>query len=168
MKPYLISLAAVVAFAAAPGEPNAWSESSWGMSVADLKATFRGQVVDMEPSPETRFKLSTGEETARVGIPSIDIIGEKFTVLFLTEPAGLHEVYLRPLDRQHISVTLFHSLQAALSVKYGNPFSRSGEISIAQWKTKTSLIQLKYSNLKNVGLQFLDLTYQPLPVAQPL
>jgi len=149
----------------AAADPTAWSKTSWGMSDAEIRAALEpGQVRDVAE----RLRVGDKVEPARVGIPKISIAGTDFRVYFLTDPGGLHQISLQPIDKADATDAVFHSLEAALTLKYGTPFSRAGETSLAQWKTSTSVIRLEFVALKNVPFKSLWLIYIPVPKSDML
>jgi hypothetical protein len=165
---YIVCVAAVTLFAAS--DPTAWSKSSWGMSAGDLTAAFDpGQIVTLPDSPDNGVRITETDrfERAPLGIPSVDVAGTRFRVLFLAGN-GLHQVNLTPIDPADASDLVFQQLESALTVKYGRPFTRSSETSLAQWKTPTSLIRLQFNNPKSIRLRTLWLIYSPLPKSDTL
>lgn len=163
----LVAAGAVVSLIGAPGEPTAWSKSSWGMSQDDLKTAFGGTaLVEVPDAPDTRFRLrdSNTFEAAKLSIPSLSIAGYDFGVFFLFGDAteGLHQVVLTPREPALAAEAMFHAVEVALTEKYGKPIiSRDGEVSFSEWKTGTSAITLQYSAMK-IGIKSLFLIYAPL------
>jgi hypothetical protein len=155
-------------FGADAKEPTAWAKSSWGMTDAQIKGAFAGEAIDLPDTGRYQFRVAGVEEKARVGIGSVSVADTSFSVAFLTAPSGLHQVILSPVDDSAATSNLFATMQRALVIKYGTPFTNEAfsDVSItvtSQWKTKTSLVELRFVEFKGMDTKILTLSYEKLP-----
>lgn len=163
---YVLVVTALVAAAAPAAEPTAWSKTSWGMTVPQLRQILPDAI---DGAGSEKIRIGEQFEAPALIVPEIEAAGMRFRVLLHLGPNGLDQVNLQPLERATISEAAFHRLELALGEKFGRPFSRSGEGAItSQWKTPTALIRLQYSQTRQIGLSSLWLIYTPLPKSESL
>lgn len=138
-------------------QPNAWGETSWGMTEVELTATFGPQLLHRDHKFVNPTQLST------LAVEGLDIAGDKWEAHLILDTAGkLEAVRLMPTDGRMIDEAMFHRAETALAEKYGSPFSRSADGQhTSQWKTAATLIQLTYYQPKAIPLRTLHLTYTP-------
>ena len=175
MKPALALLSASLLLSAASplAQPSGWGKTSWGMTQAQIKQAYPGEAVDLPPAPNVQFNIDGREQYAQVGIGSTTIEGTEFSVSFILGPAGLQHVIITPRDKVFQTRDVYASLQRALAAKYGEPFANGTAESgvgttISQWKTKTSIIQLRFVDISSIGTKFLTLSYDKLLVNDKL
>lgn len=173
MKPLILFVSAAFLWAAPPPSPSAWGKTSWGMTADQIKRAYPGEAIDLPADGNSLFRVDGGERNAQVGIPMTEIEGTDFRVSFLIGAAGLDNIIISPVDEASQSRDVFAKLQSALVVKYGEPFSNGTAengigMTMSQWKTKTSLIQLRFIEISNISTNFVTLSYQRLPAGNKL
>jgi len=151
-----------------------WGKTRWGMTEAEVLAALPGEVVRLaEPD-----KHDSGE--APLGIEDLELGVHRFAVRFVfdSETRLLNAVNLRLKESNHpIEENLFHTLEKALTEKYGPATYRREDrerdalgLAIdnkASWRLNRTRIELDFIYVEG-AFHHLGLHYEPLAAKKEL
>jgi len=127
-------------------DPGGWAKAKWGMTEAQL----------MEIGTHLRQPDKINGVLATTGMESVKIGPVDFRAYFVLDAKGLREVYLVPVAPSDANEVVFQAVESLLVDKYGKPWTRDRT---SQWTFPTTKITLRYTELKNIGMQVLNLDY---------
>ena len=136
-------------------DPGGWTKAKWGMSSSEIIKLFQPDATGVSP---------------RITVPSYEIAGTKFRVLFILDKDDhLDHVSLSPIEMSDSTDQLFQSLEDLLVEKYGRPW-RSEEAGTTeyQWTFPTTLVTLSRTK-SSLGPALLSISYKHrAPATVPL
>jgi hypothetical protein len=145
-----------------PAPPLVWRAARWGMTKAEVLAAFPGEAQRLARSAD--FVPRT-EGSTDIAIPTYEIDGMKFQVLFGFESDALNRIHLSAIKAGD---TTCGDLEKLLTEKHAAPSDRSttqttlrGEQVV--WKQPEQTITLACTEARSLGYRTVTLDYRSPP-----
>jgi hypothetical protein len=141
-----------------PSPPPVWRAARWGMTKAEVLAAFPGEAQRLARPAD--FVPRT-EGSTDVAIPTYEIDGMKFQVLFGFESDALNRVHLSAVKAGD---TMCSDLEKLLTEKHSAPSDRSSTQTTLRgeqivWKRPEQTITLACTEARSLGYRTVTLDY---------